>query len=58
MKKVFTILFAAVIALALSLPAMAQDNGHDKDAHKDAKHHRHHHHKHHKKEEKKDDHHS
>ncbi len=58
MKKLFTILFAAVIAVSLSLPVLAQDSGHDKDAHKDAKHHRHHHHKHHKKAEKKDDHHS
>ncbi len=58
MKKFLTILFAAAIALSLSLPMMAQDNDHDKDAHKDAKHHRHHHRKHHKKEDTRDDHHS
>jgi len=58
MKKFFTVLFAAVIGLSLSLPVVAQDNDHDKDAHKAAKHHRHHHRKHHKKEGKKDDHHS
>ncbi len=42
MKKLLAIAFAAVVALALSMPAMAQDHPAKKH------HHRHHHKKHHK----------
>jgi hypothetical protein len=39
MRKLLTLLFAVAVALSLSMPAMAEENG---------EHHRHEHHKHHR----------
>ena len=48
MRKLFVVLFAAAVALSLSMPARAEQGEHEHYEHKHHKHHKHHwwHHKH------------